>query len=127
MTSALSPGLLQTLGLEWNQLSGTLPSSLAALADLSVLAVSPGNYQLCGSRPPGARFTLCRQMDPYLCVASATLGSDCQQPLQANQLRLPAPARASITGLQVGAHSASLCVSSCSMHHAVARWTPACA
>lgn len=85
--------MLQTLGLSWNMLSGTLPASLDALQDLTQIAVSPGNYDLCGRAPLGARFQLCRLADPQFCAPNATLSASCSRPVAPRQLQMPAPSQ----------------------------------
>ena len=53
---------MQTWGLQWNMLSGTIPDSWRNLRAKSVW-VRPGNYQLCGSKPANATFELCKEID----------------------------------------------------------------
>ena len=81
-------------------LSGSVPASLAMLPDLTTIALSPGNYQLCGAKPPSARFTLCRQVDTSFCAPNTLLASTCQPSLPANRLMMP-KASLQATGLQV--------------------------
>ena len=53
---------MQTWGLQWNMLSGSIPDSWRNLRAKSVW-VRPGNYQLCGSKPANATFELCKEID----------------------------------------------------------------
>ena len=79
---------MQTLRLEWNLLSGTIPASFSMLPDLVSMAVSPGNYQLCGGLPERAHFSLCRQLGSF-CQLHSQLGSTCQQASAVARLALP--------------------------------------
>ena len=92
----------QTLRLEWNMLSGTIPPSFALLPALGSVSVSPGNYQLCGGLPEGARFQLCRQLGSY-CQLHSQLGSTCSQPSLVADLNLP-PSSADSNELLVRLH-----------------------
>ena len=56
---------VQVLGLEWNMLHGAIPASWANLRALRSLWLRPGNYQLCGSAPPNAPFTLCKESNSH--------------------------------------------------------------
>ena len=79
---------MQTLRLEWNLLSGTIPATFSMLPDLLSMSVSPGNYQLCGGLPERARFSLCRQLGAF-CQLHSQLASTCQQDGAVANLALP--------------------------------------
>lgn len=50
-------------GIQWNMLHGAIPHSWTGLKMLRALWVRPGNYQLCGTAPPNAAFSLCKELD----------------------------------------------------------------
>ncbi|BDA50936.1 probable serine/threonine-protein kinase DDB_G0267514 at C-terminar half [Coccomyxa sp. Obi] len=81
---------LQVLGLQWNMLQGSIPSSWSNLQSMRALWVRPGNYQLCGTVPPLASFQLCKEVDTR-CEITDSLGTVCSLEVPVDPGLLPPP------------------------------------
>ena len=67
---------MQSIGLQWNMLHGSVPATWANLRADTVW-LRPGNYQLCGTKPENASFELCKEVDN----TCKLLRISCQQPI----------------------------------------------